>query len=176
MDSKALFVDAQLTNTIKDVEQQVSNYKQAMKEVIKALNKGIAIFLMMVIDTKPQADYKLASLARLKKHVGAVKSSLSFVLLTVPVLSCGVLNERTLYSHRPEKVGVPLLYLLKWSNLRPNVFSEMVKFTATLLLAWLYRSSCKHKPQISDMVKNHSIHPKKSKSFAESIMWELSIH
>jgi len=48
--------DAQLTTTILDVVQQANNYKQLRKganEATKALNRGIAEFVVMAADTEP---------------------------------------------------------------------------------------------------------------------------
>jgi len=48
--------DAQLTSTIMDLVQQANNYKQLRKgvnEATKALNRGIAEFIVMAADTEP---------------------------------------------------------------------------------------------------------------------------
>lgn len=48
--------DAQLTNTIMDIVQQASNYKQLKKganEATKTLNRGISEFVVMAADTEP---------------------------------------------------------------------------------------------------------------------------
>ncbi|KAF9430405.1 NHP2-like protein 1 [Entomortierella beljakovae] len=48
--------DAALTNSIMDLVQQASHYKQLKKganEVTKTLNRGIAEFIVMTADTEP---------------------------------------------------------------------------------------------------------------------------
>jgi len=48
--------DPQLTNTILDLVQQANNYKQLKKganEATKALNRGIAEFIVMAADAEP---------------------------------------------------------------------------------------------------------------------------
>ena len=48
--------DAQLTNSILDIVQQASNYKQLKKganEATKTLNRGISEFVVMSADTEP---------------------------------------------------------------------------------------------------------------------------
>lgn len=48
--------DAQLTNTLMDIVQQATNYKQLRKganEATKTLNRGISEFIVMAADTEP---------------------------------------------------------------------------------------------------------------------------
>jgi len=57
VNSKAYpLADAPLTNTILDLLQQANNYKQLKKganEATKALNRGIAEFIVMAADAEP---------------------------------------------------------------------------------------------------------------------------
>jgi len=49
-------VELKLTNTILDIVQQASNYKQLKKganEATKTLNRGISEFVVMAADTEP---------------------------------------------------------------------------------------------------------------------------
>mmetsp|Transcript_31358 Transcript_31358/g.52679 ORF Transcript_31358/g.52679 Transcript_31358/m.52679 type:complete len:129 (-) Transcript_31358:105-491(-) len=93
--------DAQLQNSILDIVQQASNYKQLKKganEATKTLNRGIAEFIVMSADTEPLEILLHLPLLAEDKNVPYVFVSSKQALgracgVSRPVIACSITSN-----------------------------------------------------------------------------------
>ncbi|XP_065065458.1 NHP2-like protein 1 [Rhopilema esculentum] len=113
--------DPQLTVTILDLVQQASNYKQLKKganETIKALNRGVAEFIVMAADTEPLEILLQLPLLCEDKNVPYVfvrsKQALGRATgVSRPVISCAVtVNEGSQLKSQIQSIQLAIEKLL----------------------------------------------------------------